>query len=215
MRRTVRVMATLLSLASFAVQAGRVVINVVDASGRPVADAVVSFQPMPGTVARAPSATTRYVDQKDETFLPYVTAMHPGDSVVFRNSDSTRHHVYSFSAIARFEYMLRPGENSPPLTVGNPGDVAVGCNIHDNMLTYLYITKDAEMATTDGKGQAVVDGVAPGQYKAHAWHPQLRPGISLPLQGVNVSDTTPATVRFVLALLPDPRGAMDREHIGY
>jgi plastocyanin len=207
--------ATVLMIGALPAHAGRVVIEVVDTSGHPVADAVVSLAPMPGGTARSTPPATRYVDQKDETFLPYVTAMHPGDSVIFRNSDNTRHHVYSFSDMVKFEYMLGPGENSPALLLNSPGNAAVGCNIHDQMLTYLYVTKDPEMATTDAQGRASIEGVIAGQYRAHAWHPQLRPGVTLPIQGVTVSDATPATIRFNLALLPDPRGAMDREHIGY
>jgi len=213
--RCLLAVATVLILGAAPANAGRVVIEVVDTSGRPVADAVVSLAPMPDTTARTITPATRYVDQKVETFLPYVTALHPGDSVIFRNSDNTRHHVYSFSDMAKFEYMLGPGESSPPLLMKTPGNAAVGCNIHDQMLTYLYVTKDPEMATTDAQGRASIDGVNAGQYRAHAWHPQLRPGVTLPIQGVTVSEAAPATVRFNLALLPDPRGAMDREHIGY
>jgi plastocyanin len=213
--RSLLAIATVLILGASPAQAGRVVIEVVDTSGHPVADAVVSLAPMPGTTSRTTAAATRYVDQKDETFHPYVTALHPGDSVIFRNSDTTRHHVYSFSDMVKFEYMLGPGESSPALTMASPGNAAVGCNIHDQMLTYLYVTKDPEMATTDAQGRASIDGVMPGQYRAHAWHPQLRAGVTLPIQGVTVNEEAPATVRFNLALLPDPRGAMDREHIGY
>jgi len=213
--RCLLAVATVLMLGAAPARAGRVVIEVVDTNGRPVADAVVSLAPMPGTEARAIAPVTRYVDQKDETFLPYVTALHPGDSVIFRNSDTTRHHVYSFSDMVKFEYMLGPGESSPALVMKSPGNAAVGCNIHDQMLTYLYVTKDPDMVTTDAHGRASIDGVGAGQYRAHAWHPQLRPGITLPIQGVTVNEAAPATVRFNLALLPDPRGAMDREHIGY
>lgn len=213
--RALLTIATVLMMTAVPVRAGRVTIEVVDTNGRPVRDAVVSLSPMPGTTARAIAPATRYVDQKDETFIPYVTALHPGDGVIFRNSDNTRHHVYSFSDIEKFEYVLSPGESSPALVVKNPGNAAVGCNIHDNMLTYLYVTKDPDMATTDAHGRATIDGVNNGQYRAHAWHPQLRPGVTLPIQGVTVGDAAPAAIRFTLALLPDPRGAMDREHIGY
>ena len=213
--RSLLAIATVLILGASPAQAGRVVIEVVDTSGHPVADAVVSLAPMPGTTSRTIAAATRYVDQKDETFHPYVTALHPGDSVIFRNSDTTRHHVYSFSDMMKFEYMLGPGESSPALPMTSPGNAAVVCNIHDQMLTYLYVTKDPEMATTDAQGRASIDGVMAGQYRAHAWHPQLRAGVTLPIQGVTVSEQAPATVRFNLALLPDPRGARDREHLGY
>jgi plastocyanin len=213
--RCLLAIATVVILGATPAHAGRVIIEVVDTSGHPVANAVVSLAPMPGTASRPVAAATRYVDQKDETFLPYVTALHPGDSVIFRNSDTTRHHVYSFSDMVKFEYMLGPGESSPALAMTGPGNAAVGCNIHDQMLTYLYVTKDADMATTDAQGRASIDGVGAGQYRAHAWHPQLRPGVTLPIQGVTVSETAPATIHFNLALLPNPRGGMDREHIGY
>ncbi|APG03119.1 hypothetical protein BJI69_03830 [Luteibacter rhizovicinus DSM 16549] len=214
MRRLLAI-ATVFILGGTPAHAGRVVVEVVDTSGHPVADAVVSLAPRPGTPARTIAPATHYVDQKDETFLPFVTAMHVGDSVIFRNSDTTRHHVYSFSDMVKFETMLAPGESSPALVMKGPGNAAVGCNIHDQMLTYLYVTKDPEIATTDAQGRASIDGVVAGDYVAHAWHPQLRPGVILPIQGVTVNESIPATVRFNLALLPDPRGAMDREHLGY
>ncbi|QDE38333.1 methylamine utilization protein [Luteibacter pinisoli] len=207
--------ATLSMLAASPVFASRVAIEVVDPAGKPIPDAVVTLAPNAGTPSRTTVPETRYVDQKDETFIPYVTALRVGDRVVFRNSDITRHHVYSFSALEKFEYMLAPGESSAPLEMKHAGNAAVGCNIHDYMLTYLYVTKDPEMAVTDAKGRATLDGLAAGQYTAHAWHPQLRPGITLPIQGVTLVEGTPGTLRFVLALLPNPRGPMDREHIGY
>jgi plastocyanin len=213
--RCLLAIATLSMISAAPAFAGRVAIEVVDAAGKPIPDAVVTLAPNPGTPARTVAAATHFVDQKDETFIPYVTALRAGDSVVFRNSDITRHHVYSFSALQKFEYMLAPGESSTPLVMNNPGNAAVGCNIHDHMLTYLYVTKDPEVAVTDAKGRASIDGIAAGGYKAHAWHPQLRPGITLPIQGVTVAEGAPATLRFVLALLPNPRGPMDREHIGY
>lgn len=213
--RCLLAVATLSMLSAGPALAGSLAIEVVDPAGKPVPDAVVTLAPNASTPARTTAAETHYVDQKDETFIPYVTALREGDSVVFRNSDITRHHVYSFSALEKFEYMLAPGESSAPLVMKKAGNAAVGCNIHDHMLTYLYVTKDPEMAVTDAKGRARIDGLAVGPYTAHAWHPQLRPGITLPIQGVTVAEGAPTTLRFVLALLPNPRGPMDREHIGY
>lgn len=215
MQRLLIATATLLSLAAGPVFAGRVAVEVVDVDGRPVRDAVVSLEPVGGLAAKPYAPATHYVDQKNETFLPYVTALHTGDSVVFRNSDGTRHQVYSFSGLAKFEYVLSPGENSPPLLLPRAGNIAVGCNIHDMMIAYLYVTKDADLAVTDAQGRATLDGVGAGSYRAHAWHPQLRPGITMPVQGIRVDDATPGKLRFTLALLPDPRGTQNREHIGY
>src|SRR3569833_520227 len=108
--------------------AGQLVVRVSDSGGHAVGDAVVTVTPANPSTEPPPSPVTRYVDQRDETFIPYVQVVHPGDRVVFRNSDGTRHHVYSFSEAKAFEFLLRPGESSPALTLDKPGLVAVGCN---------------------------------------------------------------------------------------
>ncbi|GAA0912232.1 hypothetical protein GCM10009552_26550 [Rothia nasimurium] len=213
--RSLFAVATSFALSASLAQAGTVRVEVVDVDGHPVPDAVVSLSPDGDKPARAIRPVTRYVDQKDQTFNPYVTAMHPGDSVVFRNSDEIDHQVYSFSDIARFEFVLDTGESSKPLKVDKTGVAAVGCNIHDRMLTYLYVTKDPDLVVTDARGQAHMDGVPAGHYMAHAWHPQLRPAITLPIQDLTVAGNGDTVLRFVVApLLPDPRTAMDRTHPG-
>lgn len=213
MRRLIAA-ATSIALSASLAHAGEVRVQVVDVDGHPIADAVVSLSPMGDKPARAVRPVTRYVDQKDQTFTPYVTAMHPGDSVVFRNSDEIDHQVYSVSDIARFEFVLDTNESSKPLKVDKTGVAAVGCNIHDRMLTYLYVTKDPDVVVTDAKGEARMDGVPAGHYTAHAWHPQLRPAITLPIQDFTVG-AGGGTLRFIVApLLPDPRTAMDRKSMG-
>lgn len=207
--------ATLFAFAAMPAHAGRVAIHVVDGDGKPVPDAVIGLAPGPGTATRAVVPTTRYVDQKDETFLPYVTVLHPGDGVVFRNGDTTRHQVYSTSDIATFEYVLAPGERSDPLVIASPGAVAVGCHIHDRMIAYLYVTRDPDIAITDAKGVATLDGLPAGAYEAHVWHPRIRIGIAIPRLPVNIVEGSSATGSFTIALLPDPHGGMDRGHPGY
>src|SRR5438046_1325265 len=104
-----------------------------DGHGHPVADAVVSVTDVSASSTPqrvAWPATTRIIDQKDLAFVPYLQIFRPGDSVVFRNSDRTRHHVYSFSATRQFEFVLAPGESSGTLRLDKLGVVAVGCNIH-------------------------------------------------------------------------------------
>ncbi|KAF1003983.1 MAG: hypothetical protein GAK28_04266 [Luteibacter sp.] len=205
--------ATTIALSASLAHAGEVRVQVVDVDGHPVADAVVSLSPV-DKAPRAVHAVTRNVDQKAQTFIPYVTALHPGDSVVFRNSDDIDHQVYSVSDIARFEFVLDTGESSKPLKVDKTGVAAVGCNIHDRMLTYLYVTKDPDVVVTDAKGEARMEGVPAGHYTAHAWHPQLRPAITLPIQDVMVG-ADGGSVRFIVApLLPDPRTAMDHMSMG-
>ncbi|MGN2250098.1 methylamine utilization protein [Frateuria edaphi] len=195
--------------------AGQLVVRVSDSGGHAVGDAVVTVTPANPSTEPPPSPVTRYVDQRDETFIPYVQVVHPGDRVVFRNSDGTRHHVYSFSEAKAFEFLLRPGESSPPVTLDQPGLVAVGCNIHDHMIAYLLITS-GQAKVTPSQGQAVFEQLPPGSYTVTVWHPQLRPGQMQPSEMTVVGEGTEAQhADFTLSLIPDPRGFTDREHLDY
>jgi plastocyanin len=190
--------------------AAQLVMHVADANGHAVSDAVITLVPdgtqAPSAVLSAP--VTRYVDQRDETFIPYVQIFHPGDKVVFRNSDTTRHQVYSFSKIKKFELVLRPGESSPAMELGSTGIAAVGCNIHDDMVTYLFVTSVAHTTISNSNGVAQMGDLSPGEYTASIWHPQLHPGRPEPTRRVSISSGsgTPS-LSFVLSLIPDPRGA--------
>ncbi len=199
--------------------AAELTVRIVDARNAAVADAVVTIVPKPGTAAppsRATGPATRVIDQKNETFIPYVAILRPGDSVVFHNSDHTRHHVYSFAPARQFEFVLTSGESSTPLQLEHKGIVAVGCNIHDQMITYLYISDAPWIASSGSDGHAAIGNLPPGDYEVHVWHPQLRPGQPDPVQALHVgaaSDTL--ELAFSLALLPDPRTPADRERAGY
>jgi len=194
-----------------AAHAGTLTVRATDNHDRPVANAVVTIDRAYSTAA----AATHYIDQKSETFIPYVEVMHPGDSVVFRNSDSTRHHVYSFAPLGAFQFILSPGENSSPVVLNRAGTIAVGCNIHDHMIAYLVVTADQAQVTTP-QGRARFDDLPPGHYTVKVWHPQLWPGHPQISATVDVSaeGTTPE-LPFTLRLMPDPRRVADHEHMDY
>jgi plastocyanin len=198
--------------------AAEVVVHLSDGRGHPVNDAVVMLMPATAAVVKSPGGppATYIIDQRDESFIPYVQVLRPGDKVVFRNSDSTRHHVYSFAAIKTFEFVLRPGESSPALSMDQAGIAAVGCNIHDHMATYLFVSAVPAIAMSSHDGSATLGHLAPGRYTAQVWHPQLHPGHPEPIQNVTiVGDTDTVQLSITLSLLPDPRMSMDREHLDY
>lgn len=209
------VVAWLLIGGTSPVWAGQLVVRVSDTGGHAVGDAVVTLTPATPVPASAVAPVTRYVDQRDETFIPYVQVVRPGDRVVFRNSDGTRHHVYSFSEAKAFEFLLRPGESSPPLTLDKPGLIAVGCNIHDHMIAYLFVSSEPSQVTPS-QGQVTFDHLPPGNYTVTVWHPQLRPGQAPPREMRTVDAGEQAQhADFALSLIPDPRGFADREHLDY
>jgi plastocyanin len=193
---------------------------VTDTDGRPVPDAVVTLAPRSpeATVvaARAPALPPHVViDQRNETFIPYVQIVPRGGEVVFANSDLTRHHVYSFSPVKAFEFVLAPGESSAPVRLERIGVVAVGCNIHDQMVAYLYVTDMPWATLTDQQGRAAIGALADGAYMLHIWHPRLRPGRPEPVQPVELAGA-PGQATITLALLREqPHQMMDHERPRY
>lgn len=195
--------------------AGQLSVRVAEAGGNAVADAVVMLLPLSGQrmpAARAPAR--RVVDQRDLMFLPYLQTAQPGDTVVFRNSDRTYHHVYSFSSARAFEFVLAPGQGSPPLRLDKPGAIAVGCNIHDPMIAHLYVTDAPRYAQTGASGKASFEDLPAGDYEVRVWQPRLRPGRPEPRQAVTLGAASKA-IGVTVALLPDPRKRTDREHVHY
>ncbi len=88
------------------------------------------------------------MDQVNRQFSPYVLAIQTGTRVLFANNDSVAHQVYSFSPPKHFELALYHGKPREPVLFDRPGIVTVGCNIHDNMVGYLYITDAPWFGTT-------------------------------------------------------------------
>jgi len=127
-------------------------VRVLDASGRPVRDAVVTLYPA-GNAARPAHAGGRYVvAQKDLQFRPFLTVVPVGADVSFPNLDPTKHHVYSFSAAKRFELKLFAKDQSRTVHFDKPGVVALGCNIHDQMSAFIFVTSSAWTARTNAQG---------------------------------------------------------------
>jgi plastocyanin len=202
--------------AAAAGQGAELSVEVTDARGRPAADAVILLHPAPGTAAPTGVArVVRTIDQRDETFVPYVETFRPGDAVLFSNSDATRHHVYSFSPLRRFEFVLAPGERTAPQALDAPGVIAVGCNIHDRMLAYLHVSDAPWQARTDAQGKARIATLAPGEYRLEVWHPQLAGAVPPPRAVVLDSTRARQLSSYSLTLRPDPRGAPDPERVDY
>lgn len=144
--------------------------RLVDASGQPLANAVLSLRGPLGAEAEPAAAV---MDQQAKQFVPNVLAVRTGSAVNFPNSDDIRHHVYSFSPAKRFELRLYQGTPSEPVRFDKPGVVVLGCNIHDWMVGYVYVTDDPWFVVSDQQGRAPLEQMPPGRYRVSLWHPLL------------------------------------------
>ena len=157
-------------------QTAEIAARVINEQGQAVADAVVVAIPADG--ARPPAKAAErsrpaIVDQVDKEFTPKVTAILVGTAVTFPNHDDVRHQVYSFSPAKRFELPLYAGVPSEPVVFDKPGVVVLGCNIHDWMVGYVYVSESPYFAKTGRDGKAIITELPPRAYSVRVWHPQL------------------------------------------
>jgi plastocyanin len=140
--------------------------------GTPVADAVVVAMPSQG-LPKPAAASRAEIAQVDFEFVPRVKAVRVGTAVDFPNRDNARHHVYSFSPARRFELPLYSGTPPAPILFDRPGVVVLGCNIHDWMIGYLYVSESPYFAQTGADGTARISNLPAGSYRLQVWHPLL------------------------------------------
>src|ERR1700744_1804431 len=165
--------SVLLCFSAVIARAGELHVVVKDHRGKAVADAVVlavPADPRNDLHARPPAEA---VDQVDKQFVPYVKPVFVGSTVRFPNSDNIRHQVYSFSTAKKFELPLYGGSNTAPVTFDKPGVVVLGCNIHDWMIGYIYVSETPFFAKTGPLGTASIADMPPGDYLVRIWHPNM------------------------------------------
>lgn len=170
-----------------------------DANGEPVADAVVVARGEAAAGGGETKAAT--IDQIDKTYVPHVLAIEAGTPVSFPNSDDIRHHVYSFSAAKTFELPLYKGTPAEPVPFDEPGVVALGCNIHDFMRGYIYVTDSPLFAVSAADGVARIETLPAGTYRVSVWHPRLKDG-EPPPRTIELAEGEPATLAVRLELKP-------------
>ena len=179
--RMFRALAVVGAIAVTGANAATVDIAVTGSDNAPAAFAVVGLVPDDAAAviaSHAPEASV--IDQRHEMFLPRVVVIRRGGRVVFTNNDVTMHQVYSFSPIRQFQFEIDEGQVSRPVVFDEPGVAAIGCNIHDDMVAYVYVADEPFAAITDERGHAEIPDVPAGHYLAKVWHPQLRIGHAPP-----------------------------------
>jgi plastocyanin len=141
------------------------------------------------------------VEQRDKAFVPVVSIIQAGTLVSFPNRDEIRHHVYSFSPAKIFEIKLYAGTPADPVLFDKPGEVVLGCNIHDHMYAYIYVVESPWFAKASKDGVATLD-VPAGEYDVHAMYfaqAQKPPPVPVRIRGDEA-----ATAEFAFTLRPMP-----------
>lgn len=179
-------------------------IQLLDQDNQPVSQAVINI---PSEIVSDSVAQTAIMDQVNKQFVPHVLLVNQGQLVSFPNSDDIRHHVYSFSEPKPFEIKLYRGTPIAPGLFDKPGIVILGCNVHDRMVGYIYVTDNSIASVTDENGMAVFEVQAPKEVKI--WHSRLSESadksISMPLVKRNDEGVWQITINLRPLVVKAPR----------
>jgi len=192
-------LATLVCFSLFEAAAAAVDVQVRLPAGEPVEDVAVILEPVSGRVP-LPKKTAR-IEQVDREFVPYLSIVQKGTSVQFPNRDRIKHHVYSFSPTKTFEIKLYAGQPAKPVLFDKPGEVVLGCNIHDWMEAHVLVVDTPWFGKTALNGTARIEGVPAGRYRLWVWHPRQKAAASV--QALTLGATT-VRADFVLDVAPQP-----------
>jgi len=181
-------------------------VTVTGSTGAPVAGAVVVAEPAQSKPHPRPGLKA-VMDQRDLQYVPDVLIVQTGTEVEFPNSDNVRHQVYSFSPAKTFHLSLYSGHEHAAVIFDRKGLVTLGCNIHDSMVGYIYVTDSPWYGRTGTDGSLQLHDLAPGDYTVRLWHPLLNeagPDLQTSLR-VDEGSTGTAEFRLHRPLRPDPR----------
>lgn len=156
--------------------AAETTVVVSDGNGEPVGGAVVWINEGNNSDNSAAQLGPAIMAQQNKSFAPYALAVPVGARVEFPNRDRFRHHVYSFSKGNSFELELYGREEKRFVTFDTPGVVAVGCNIHDNMIGFIRVMDNTEVVYTNENGAAVISTSEGNAKEISVWHPNANDG---------------------------------------
>lgn len=170
----VRLLMPLFCCVSSTAAAATLEVTVQGPDGQPIKEAVVRID-----APRAPAGPIKFdwpyvMAQQNISFQPHVLIVPQGATVSFPNRDKVRHHVYSASKTHKFEIKLYGHDESRSEVFDKPGVVALGCNIHDVMSGFIYVTTSPFTAKTDANGHVTIANVPAGAVTLRIWYPSLR-----------------------------------------
>lgn len=180
-------------------EAADISVKVIDREGHGIGEVVVTATPADSRAVSSINTKAAVMDQRDLTFTPRVLVIATGTSVEFPNNDTVSHQVYSFSAAKRFQLPLYKGQVHPPVTFDRPGLVVLGCNIHDVMVGYIYVTDARYFGTTNSEGGLEVKNVRDGDYRIGIWSPYIADPVAALSRTIRVSGNQSAAIRVQLS----------------
>ncbi len=116
------------------------------------------------------------IKQQDKQFEPQVSVVPVGSRVSFPNTDAVFHNVFSRSPALTFDLgTVKAGEKPKPVTLPNPGQIDIFCNIHSRMKAKILVVPNSLYTKVKPDGSFSLAGVPVGSRKVVVWGPTLKP----------------------------------------
>ena len=125
---------------------------------------------------RPPSAPTPMrarIAQRDEQFVPQVTAVTAGSTVDFPNDDPFFHNVFSLSRAATFDLGRYPSGTSRAQTMQKTGIVKVFCHLHSQMTALVMVLDHPWFTIPNEDGTFTLPAAPTGELTVVAWHDRI------------------------------------------
>lgn len=110
-----------------------------------------------------------HLDQENKSFVPRVVAVAAGDSVIFRNKDTTYHNVWSISKPKPFDLGTYKAPEQRSVVFDKPGMVGVFCNIHPEMISTVLVLKNTKYFVTKSNGEYAIKNIPDGNFQLRVW----------------------------------------------
>lgn len=175
-------------------------VTINSASGSFIKDAVVTLTPI--KKQKIKSKKTYIIDQINKTYVPHVKIIPIGSKISFPNKDDIHHHVYSFSDAQKFELPLYEGTPTNPITFNKEGVVVLGCNIHDWMRAYIFVTNTPYYGLSDSSGKSSIKNIPKGEYTFRIWHPRIKNKTQNKARKINLSQKNNIALEETIVLKP-------------
>lgn len=145
----------------------------VDDRTRGVANAVVAVVDVPESVRGSPSAPrTHLIDNRGCRFLPHVSVVALGDTLLAVNSDPVFHTTHYYGPLNDNVALTEPGRPVPSV-VDQAGIITILCDLHGWMRGFIRVDDHRYHAVSQEDGRFRIRGIPPGNHTVEIWHERL------------------------------------------
>jgi len=164
-----------------------------------VENVIVALVDVPESATPTGEPERLVLDNRDCGFAPHVSVVTVGSTIVAANRDPLLHTVHYYGALRANLSLPRRGMRRPEIA-GEPGMIAIKCDVHGWMQAYIRVDAHPFHAVTGPEGRFRIPNIPAGEYTVELWHERL--GTRRRTVRIEVGKTTMLEAEYALELEP-------------